>query len=68
MIKTIPVNSGNLKVTVGLKDGTRYYGCDVPENPNAVDGWFTFWSENGTTLLAIPTNNIHFVSFSFDGK
>lgn len=60
-IRMFPVDkTNNLRVNV-LTEDNYYSDCDIPENPYAAEGFFSFW--RGDKLATIPIVKIKYVEF-----
>lgn len=58
----------SVKVNVILRGeyGKEYLGRDIPQDPYAFKGMFTFWAEEGNGFISIPLDLIAKVDMYFD--
>jgi len=65
MIK-FPEHTENTKITVCMKDGTRYVKMDVPEQPfGKNERLISFWV-NDTTVRTVPIKDVEYIDCHFE--
>ena len=67
MIKNLTTEQEkSVKVNVILRSTEYYLGRDIPQDPYAFKGMFTFWAEEGNGFISIPLDLIAKVDMYFD--
>ena len=65
MIKNIQ-DQDEIVISVKLKNGDHFINRDIPVDPFGLEGWISFWTEEGT-VRSYPLESVEYYEFVPEG-